>query len=182
MGYPSGLFLLSAGLEVRNTNQNTAFRFTDAEMEIARETDLPDLLASLGYTVKKVGNCYTTKEMDSLRIWDRRRWYRFSSGQHGDAITFLQEFCGKTFPDAVNYLLDYHGRTRDSPQWSRAPPTSKAAQSKERPAFALPPAHTDQRRVFAYLCKRGIASQVIQSFIDAGLLYEFEFSYFFNLA
>ena len=52
MGYPSGLFLLSAGLEVRNTNQNTVFRFTDAEMEIARETDLSDLLASLGYTIK----------------------------------------------------------------------------------------------------------------------------------
>ena len=172
MGYPSGLFLLSAGLEVRNTNQNIAFRFTDAEGEIARATDLPDLLASLGYTIKRVGNCYTTKEMDSLRIWDRRRWYRFSSRQHGDAITFLQEFCGKTFPEAVNYLLAYHGRIRDSPQWSRASPTSKAAQSKERPVFALPPAHTDQRRVFAYLCKRGIASQVIQSFIDAGLLYE----------
>ena len=84
-------------------------------MEIARETDLPDLLSSLGYTVKKVGSCYTTKEMDSLRIWERRRWYRFSSRQHGDAITFLQEFCGKSFPEAVNYLLAYHGRTRDSP-------------------------------------------------------------------
>ena len=172
MGCPSGLFLLSAGLEVRNTNQNIAFRFTDAEVEIARATDLSDLLASLGYTIKRVGNCYTTKEMDSLRIWDRRRWYRFSSRQHGDAITFLQEFCGKTFPEAVNYLLAYHGRIRDSPQWSRAPPATKAVQSKERPAFALPPAYTDQRRVFAYLCKRGIASQVIQSFIDAGLLYE----------
>ncbi len=141
-------------------------------MEIARETDLPDLLSSLGYTVKKVGSCYTTKEMDSLRIWDRRRWYRFSSRQHGDAITFLQEFCGKTFPEAVNYLLAYHGRTRDSPEWSRAPPVSKATQSKEKPAFVLPPAHADQRQVFAYLSKRGIAPQVIQSFIDAGLLYE----------
>ncbi len=141
-------------------------------MEIARETDLPDLLSSLGYTVKKVGSCYTTKEMDSLRIWDRRRWYRFSSRQHGDAITFLQEFCGKSFPEAVNYLLAYHGRTRDSPEWSRAPPPSKTAQTKERVAFVLPPAHTDERRVFAYLSKRGIAPQVIRRFIEARFLYE----------
>ena len=141
-------------------------------MEIARETDLPDLLSSLGYTVKKVGSCYTTKEMDSLRIWDRRRWYRFSSRQHGDAITFLQEFCGKSFPEAVNYLLAYHGRTRDSPEWSRAPPPSKTAQAKERVAFVLPPAHTDERRVFAYLSKRGIAPQVIRRFIETKLLYE----------
>ncbi len=141
-------------------------------MEVARSTDLPDLLSSLGYTVKKVGSCYTTKEMDSLRIWERRRWYRFSSGQHGDAITFLQEFCGKSFPEAVNYLLAYHGRTRDSPEWSRAPLSPKATQPRERAAFILPPAHIDQRRVFAYLTKRGIAPQVIQRFIDARLLYE----------
>ena len=141
-------------------------------MEIARETDLPDLLSSLGYTVKKVGSCYTTKEMDSLRIWERRRWYRFSSRQHGDAITFLQEFCGKSFPEAVNYLLAYHGRTRDSPEWSRAPPPLKTAQTKERVAFVLPPAHTDERRVFAYLSKRGIAPQVIRRFIETKLLYE----------
>lgn len=141
-------------------------------MEIARETDLPDLLSSLGYTVKKAGSCYTTKEMDSLRIWERRRWYRFSSRQHGDAITFLQEFCGKSFPEAVNYLLAYHGRTRDSPEWSRAPPPLKTAQTKERVAFVLPPAHTDERRVFAYLSKRGIAPQVIRRFVEARLLYE----------
>ena len=141
-------------------------------MEIARETDLPDLLSSLGYTVKKVGSCYTTKEMDSLRIWERRRWYRFSSRQHGDAITFLQEFCGKSFPEAVNYLLAYHGRTRDSPEWSRAPPPLKTVQTKERVAFVLPPAHTDERRVFAYLSKRGIAPQVIRRFIETKLLYE----------
>ena len=45
-------------------------------MEIARETDLPDLLASLGYTVTRVGSYHSTKEMDSLRIRDRRTWYR----------------------------------------------------------------------------------------------------------
>ena len=47
---------------------NTAYRFTDAEMETARETDLPDLLESLGYHVQRIGAYHTTKEMDSLRI------------------------------------------------------------------------------------------------------------------
>ena len=36
-------------------------------------------------------------------------------GVGGDAITFLQRFCGKSFPEAVEYLLDYHGWARDSP-------------------------------------------------------------------
>lgn len=141
-------------------------------MDIAKNTDLPDLLSSLGYTVKRIGSYYTAAEMDSLRIKDRRTWRRYSSKQRGDAITFLREFQGMSFPEAVDYLLAYHGRARDSPIQSRPPPRPKAAPPKEKPVFALPPAHADQRRVFAYLRKRGVATQVIRAFIDAGLLYE----------
>lgn len=141
-------------------------------METARNTDLPDLLSSLGYTVKRIGSYYTTAEMDSLRIKNRRTWRRYSNNQHGDAITFLQEFCGKSFPEAVDYLLAFHGRSRDSPDRDKSIPRLKSIPKEEAPVFTLPPAHTDQRRVFAYLRKRGIAAPVIRAFIDAGLLYE----------
>ncbi|UQT48467.1 hypothetical protein M5E87_28605 [Flavonifractor plautii] len=85
-------------------------------MEIARGTDLPDLLASLGYTVTRIGRYYSTKEMDSLRIKNRRTWYRYSERVGGDAITFLQHFCGRSFPEAVEDLLAFHGRARDAPR------------------------------------------------------------------
>jgi hypothetical protein len=138
-------------------------------METAKGTDLPDLLEHLGYSVRRLGSRYhTTREMDSLRIKDRRTWKRYSNGKGGDAITFLQEFCGKDFREAVNYLLEFNGkRARDSPA-----PRPKPAQQEEKPAFALPIANGDHRRVFAYLQKRGIAAQVIRGFIDSGLLYE----------
>ena len=138
-------------------------------METAKGTDLPDLLEHLGYTVRRLGSRYhTTREMDSLRIKDRRTWKRYSNGTGGDAITFLQEFCGKDFREAVNYLLEFNGgRARDSPI-----PHPKPVQKKEKPVFTLPIAHADQRRVFAYLQKRGISAQVIRGFIDSGLLYE----------
>ena len=74
--------------EIRN-------RFTDTEMQIARETDLPELLTHLGYQVRRIGRYHTTAEMDSLRIKDRRTWFRYSQNTGGDAITFLQQFCGK---------------------------------------------------------------------------------------
>ena len=48
-------------------------RFTEAEMATVRDTDLPDLLISLGYQVKRIGRYYTTQEMDSIRIKDRDR-------------------------------------------------------------------------------------------------------------
>ena len=102
--------------EIRN-------RFTDTEMQIARETDLPELLSHLGYQVKRVGRFHTTTEMDSLRIKDRRTWFRYSQNTGGDAITFLQQFCGKSFPEAVEYLLAFHGRTRDSAAKADQPET-----------------------------------------------------------
>lgn len=136
-------------------------------MSIARETDLPDLLSYLGYSVQRIGSYYTTKEMDSIRIKDRRTWRRYSEQTGGDAITFVQHFCGKSFPEAVNYLLAYNGRARDSPA---ARPRVSA--QKEKTPFVLPPPNEDNRRVYAYLRKRGIASQVINGFIQAGLLYE----------
>lgn len=128
IGYPGGLFALL--WKEGKTIEQQKNRFTDAEMEIAKETDLPDLLESLGYQVRRVGSYHTTKEMDSLRIKNRRTWFRYSEGVGGDAITFLQRFCGKSFPEAVEYLLDYHGWARDSP----------APQSRCRPK-----ARTDRR-------------------------------------
>lgn len=138
-------------------------------MATVRDTDLPDLLVSLGYQVKRIGRYYTTQEMDSIRIKDRRTWFRYSEGIGGDAITFLQRFYNKSFPEAVEYLLTWHGRARDSP------PVSTPRQTKEKEEkvpFTLPPANVDHRRVFAYLRKRGIAPQVIRGFVEAGLLYE----------
>ena len=142
--------------EIRN-------RFTDTEMQIAKET--PELLSHLGYQVKRVGRFHTTAEMDSLRIKDRRTWFRYSQNTGGDAITFLQQFCGKSFPEAVEYLLTFHGKARDAPV-----PQPKPVSRKQE--FSLPPRNADDRRVFAYLRKRGIAARVIRQFLNAGLLYE----------
>lgn len=167
-GHLSWRFFHFTEKEVKHTETGTGHRFTDAEMEIARGTDLPDLLEHLGYQVMKIGRYHTTKEMDSLRIKNRRTWRRYSENTGGDAITFLQRFCSKSFPEAVEYLLNYHGRTRDSP----ARPHPKAMAEPEKIPFALPQANTDHRRVFAYLQKRGIAPQVIRAFLSSGLLYE----------
>ena len=79
-------------------------------MDTVKNTDLPDLLGHLGYRLQRVGRYYTTREMDSIRIKDRRTWRRYSNNTGGDAITFLQEFEGKGFREAVEYLLDFNGR------------------------------------------------------------------------
>ena len=153
--------------------QEKYLHFTDAEMQTARKTDLPNLLAALGYHVTKVGNYHSTKEMDSLRIKNRRIWRRYSEGIGGDAITFLQHFHEMNFSEAVNYLLTFQGihRAREPPEKVSNPVQRKSA-IKEKTTFQLPEKNAECRRVFAYLRKRGISSQVIQAFVKAGLLYE----------
>lgn len=145
--------------------------FTAAEIDAAKDTDLTELLLSLGYHLKRVGRYYTTKEMDSLRIKDRRSWWRYSESIGGDAIAFVQHFEGKTFLEAVDFLLAWNGRSRDPPD---APPIlrTRPPPPRERPPFVLPPQNGDNERVRAYLRGRGIGPGVIDSFISAGLLYE----------
>ena len=146
-------------------------RYTASEIEAANDTDLPDLLEHLGYRIRRAGGCFTTREMDSLRIWNRRTWYRYSEAVGGDAVAFLRHFCGMSFSEAVGYLLDYNGYSKVSAIPSPRP-RSRPPPRRERPPFVLPPPNGGNENVCAYLRGRGIAPGVIDSFIGAGLLYE----------
>ena len=73
-------------------------RFTDEELAIAKSVDLCAVAESLGYTVKRIGKYHTLKEMDSIRIYNRSHWYRwsrqFDKGNNGGSqIDFLRVFC-----------------------------------------------------------------------------------------
>lgn len=145
--------------------------YTAEEIAAANDTDLPELLSRLGYHVRRMGRYHTTREMDSLRVRDRRAWYRYSEATGGDTIDFLHHFHGMPFPDAVRFLLAFNGYPVDVPgplpaRRIRPPP------QRERRPFVLPPPNGDNGRVRAYLLGRGIASGVIDGFIEAGLLYE----------
>ncbi len=124
-------------------------RFSEDELQIAAQTDLLTLLEDLGYTVMRIGSYFTVKEMDSLRIKNRRMWFRYSEQIGGDAITFLQHFQGMSFTEAVEYLLD---RDHAAPvRFIQQSPAEAPVQT-----FTLPEPNSDNRRVFAYLRKRGI--------------------------
>ena len=82
-------------------------RFTDEELAIAKSVDLCAVAESLGYTVKRIGKYHTLKEMDSIRIYNRSHWYRwsrqFDKGNNGGSqIDFLRVFCGMSVK-AVSY-------------------------------------------------------------------------------
>ena len=71
--------------------------FTEEELAIAKSVDLVSVAQSLGYTPKRIGKYYTLKEMDSIRIYDRTHWFRwsrqFDKGENGGSqLDFLRVF------------------------------------------------------------------------------------------
>lgn len=112
--------------------------YTVSEIDAANDTDLPELLSSLGYHVRRIGGFYTTQEMDSLRVKNRRTWYRYSESIGGDAVTFLRHSHGMSFPEAVRYLLAFNGYSVDSPislprQRTRPPPQRGSSHKEVAP-------------------------------------------------
>ena len=95
-------------------------RFSEQELAIAKSVDLTAVASYLGYTVKRIGQYHTLKEMDSIRIYQRTNWFRWSKKQEqgengGSQIDFLRVFQGMEVKEAVFWLLDFTGYRRASP-------------------------------------------------------------------
>ena len=92
-------------------------------------------------------------------------WYWWSRGIGGrSALDYLIKVKGVKFRQAVEILAG-------APQSSVAEKMER--QKKETVQWIqLPPRHADNRRVFAYLSRRGIDPEIIRCCIKTGLLYE----------
>lgn len=154
-------------------------RFTEEELAIAKSVDLCAVAESLGYTVKKIGKYHTLKEMDSIRIYDRSHWYRwsrqFDKGNNGGSqIDFLRVFGGMSVKEAVFWLLDFAGYRRIE-STAKQPLVHQVTkkQQEERKPFVLPQPAGDNSYLISYLNnERGISKAVIELFLKENLIYE----------
>ena len=136
--------------------------FTKEELETAKSADLLDVARALGYTVLKIGKYYTIREMDSIRIYDNRSWYRFSDGTGGTQIDFLTTFTDMDFSEAVSFLLNRNGVF-----------VMKDADPPKEKKFKLPTRAINNERIRTYLMKeRSLAEATIDKFIGDDVLYE----------
>mgnify|MGYP000030252875 FL=1 len=106
---------------------------------------------------------FQLREHDSFKINGESSIWHWKSRDIGgkSALDYLIKVEGMKFVDAVLALCD------ECPGY--IPPSP---QPKKRPEFILPPAAVNNRRVFAYLLKRGISRGVIEACVRAGILYE----------
>jgi len=139
--------------------------FTDEQKIRANAVDLVDFLQRQGEQLVRSGREWRWKRHDSVTVRGNQ-WFRHSARQGSYAIDFVQEFYGMSFPDAVSFLLG----GEQGADWRQYDEVSTKQEKKE---FVLPEAHTDMRRVYAYLMKkRFIDREVISHFAHAKTLYE----------
>lgn len=138
--------------------------FTDEQKQRANAVDLEDFLCLLGEKLLKSGREKRLASDHSVTVRGNQ-WYDHASEKGGCAIDFVQMFYGKSFPDAVTMLLNG--------EQGQAYRSSEPRRSEPPKPFALPEAHTDMRRVYAYLTKtRCIDRSVVSVFAKAKMIYE----------
>ena len=152
--------------------------FTAEELAIAKSVDLTAVAESLGYTVKKIGRYYTLKEMDSIRIYNRTNWFRWSrehekGNNGGSQIDFLRVFAGMEVKEAVFWLLDFSGY-RGNGKWEKKDSLLhvEEKENKKKP-FVLPLQAKNNNRLYLYLAgNRALDRNVVDYFVERGLIYE----------
>lgn len=139
--------------------------FTDEQKERANSVDLVDFLQRQGEKLLLSGRDKRLARDHSITVWGNR-WYDHASEEGSYAIDLVKRLYNLSFPEAVSLLL---GGEQDVEYRQHR----KSSEPEQRKPFALPPAHTDMRRVFAYLIKqRCISREVLSEFAREKLLFE----------
>lgn len=139
--------------------------FTDEQKERANSVDLVDFLQRQGEKLLPSGRDKRLASDHSITVRGNR-WYDHASEEGSYAIDLVKRLYNLSFPEAVSLLLG-------GEQGVEYRQHSKSSEPEQRKPFVLPPAHTDMRRVFAYLIKqRCISREVLSEFAREKLLFE----------
>lgn len=138
--------------------------FTEEQKFRASSVDLVSFLTRQGETLIPSGREKRLASNHSITV-HRNTWYDHAAEQGGGPISFVQNFYGLSYSEAVARLLngeqglvcEPHQKQKDEPK-------------KE---FIQPPAAKEMRRLYAYLLKKRLIDRdVLNTFVRAGLIYE----------
>ena len=134
--------------------------YTQAQIDKANAVDLEKFLRAQGETLVRSGKEYRWKAHDSLTVCGNK-WFRHSQSKGGLPVDFVMEFCGKSFPEAVQMLTGEPGEAQ--PEAGPAP----------SPAFRLPLRNVTNANILNYLTQeRKLSPSLVNFFIAAGDIYE----------
>ena len=138
--------------------------FTEEQKLRANAADLVELLRFKGEPLIRSGPEFRMSNNHSVTV-QGNEWYDHAAEKGGGPVSFLKEFYGMNYQEAVLTLLN-----EDTGQLC---PQVAAPKKKVKKEFALPPANDTNKRVFAYLLKhRRLDRDVLTAFVRMGLVYE----------
>lgn len=137
--------------------------FTPEQVEQANQVDLEEFLLQHGEKLLRSGPEKRLASNHSVTIRGNE-WFDHADRKGGKAVTFVERYLDVPFQEAMQILLGEQGVVYAPAQPKREEPPKP---------FELPPAHTDNRRVRAYLERtRKISGEVLRTFEKEGLIYE----------
>ncbi|MFG6373924.1 MAG: DUF3991 and toprim domain-containing protein [Oscillospiraceae bacterium] len=138
--------------------------FTEEQKTRAASVDLEEFLRMRGEKLTRSGGEKRMASDHSVTIRGSE-WYDHAAEKGGGPISFVRDFYGLSYPEAVSLLLNGEQGVEY--------PIAKQKEGVPPKPFELPPVHSDCRRVYAYLLKqRRVDREVISHFVKAELLYE----------
>ena len=138
--------------------------FTDSQKEQAASVDLEEFLRRRGEKLITSGRDKRLASDHSITIRGCE-WFDHATEQGGRAISFVKQFYGLSYPDAMSLLLgdDLGGSY----------PAAKEKVPEPAKPFTLPAQSESVRRVYAYLLqKRCIDREILNAFVRKKLIYE----------
>lgn len=138
--------------------------FTEEQKQQANTVDLVEFLRFKGEPLIRSGPEFRMSSNHSVTV-QGNEWYDHAAEKGGGPVSFLKEFYGMNYQEAVLTLLNE--------DVSQLCSLVAAPKEKVKKPFELPPANKDNRRVFAYLLKhRHLDRDVLTTFVKLGLVYE----------
>lgn len=140
--------------------------FTEEQKLRASSVDLVEFLRRQGEKLIRSGPEYRMGSDHSVTVCGNE-WYDHAVKAGGGPISFVQNYFGLSYPEAVTRLLDgERGQVYETAQRKKEGPQKE---------FIQPPAGREMRRLYAYMLKkRHIDREVLNTFVRAGLVYEDE--------
>ena len=137
---------------------------TQNEIDNANTMDIVSYLKSHGASPKRVGNGYEWESPTGKVSIKGNRWYSQYELVGGYPVNFVMKYFGLKFTEAVESLL---GKSYSFVV------ESYQKEEKEKKEFVIPKRNDNMNRAFFYLRdERGIDSSIINTFANAGLIFE----------
>lgn len=150
--------------------------YNKEDIKNAENIPILDVARDLGLTLIKMGRCYGTKEISSLRIYPESNTFcRFSlAGEKmNNTINLVETVRNCEFKEAMNFLYNNNSFSFDTSFEKNS--FDKKEVKIERKDFKLPKFNKDLKRTYAYLLKtRKIDKEIVDECVKIGNIREDE--------